>query len=169
MEKRFHIKRFWFLRHRLVPTAKFTSFHLILASSPPPPFPWPTPKHTHFHHHSHAPLLIQHSKITSFVPKHISNIIESSEGEAQPPSLLLPRHSQRPKALRIRLAQAHMTNTSATLLGGNTVFSTVREMPIVGGSGAFRFARGYGLAKTQTFDVKTGDAAVEYYVYVFYY
>ncbi|KAG4916036.1 hypothetical protein JHK87_053593 [Glycine soja] len=39
-------------------------------------------------------------------------------------------------------------------------------MPIVGGSGAFRFARGYGLAKTQTFDVKTGDAAVEYYVYV---
>ncbi|KHN45405.1 hypothetical protein glysoja_028412 [Glycine soja] len=71
-----------------------------------------------------------------------------------------------------KIGQNRPTRTllnTLSLLGGNTVFSTVREMPIVGGSGAFRFARGYGLAKTQTFDVKTGDAAVEYYVYVFYY
>ncbi|XVE96162.1 hypothetical protein REPUB_Repub02eG0197800 [Reevesia pubescens] len=59
--------------------------------------------------------------------------------------------------------------SSISLLGRNTVFSTVREMPIVGGSGLFRFARGYAQAKTHTFDFKTGDAVVEYNVYVFHY
>ncbi|KAK7336688.1 hypothetical protein VNO77_17234 [Canavalia gladiata] len=59
--------------------------------------------------------------------------------------------------------------STLSLLGRNAVFSAVREMPIVGGSGAFRFARGYAQAKTHTFDLKTGDAVVEYNVYVFHY
>ncbi|KAK8649342.1 hypothetical protein V6N13_130072 [Hibiscus sabdariffa] len=59
--------------------------------------------------------------------------------------------------------------SSLSLLGRNTVLSTVREMPIVGGSGLFRFARGYAQAKTHTFDPKTGNAVVEYNVYVFHY
>ncbi|XVE61294.1 hypothetical protein DITRI_Ditri06bG0028500 [Diplodiscus trichospermus] len=59
--------------------------------------------------------------------------------------------------------------SSLSLLGRNTVFSTMREMPIVGGSGLFRFARGYAQAKTHTLDIKTGDAVVEYNVYVFHY
>lgn len=53
--------------------------------------------------------------------------------------------------------------------GRNMVLSAVREMPIVGGSGAFRFARGYAQAKTHTLDAKTGDAVVEFNVYVFHY
>ena len=59
--------------------------------------------------------------------------------------------------------------STLSLLGRNAVFSTVREMPIVGGSGAFRFARGYAQAKTHTVDYKTGDAVVEYNVYVLHY
>ncbi|XP_027921790.1 dirigent protein 22-like [Vigna unguiculata] len=59
--------------------------------------------------------------------------------------------------------------STLSLLGRNAVLSTVREMPIVGGSGAFRFARGYAQAKTHTLDFKTGDAVVEYNVYVFHY
>ncbi|ESW34350.1 hypothetical protein PHAVU_001G145000 [Phaseolus vulgaris] len=59
--------------------------------------------------------------------------------------------------------------STLSLLGRNAVFSTVREMPIIGGSRAFRFARGYAQAKTHTFDTKTGDAVVEYNVYVFHY
>ncbi|KAE8731142.1 Dirigent protein 20 [Hibiscus syriacus] len=59
--------------------------------------------------------------------------------------------------------------SSLSLLGRNCVFSTVREMPIVGGSGLFRFARGYAQAKTHTVDLKSGDAVVEYNVYVFHY
>lgn len=59
--------------------------------------------------------------------------------------------------------------STLSILGRNTVFSTVREMPVVGGSGLFRFARGYAQARTLTFDRKTGDAVVEYNVYVLHY
>ncbi|WCJ34065.1 Disease resistance-responsive (dirigent-like protein) family protein [Euphorbia peplus] len=59
--------------------------------------------------------------------------------------------------------------SNLSVLGRNSVFSGVREMPVVGGSGVFRFARGYALAKTHYLDFKTGDAVVEYNVYVFHY
>ncbi|KAJ6968216.1 dirigent protein 22 [Populus alba] len=59
--------------------------------------------------------------------------------------------------------------STLSVLGRNSVFSTVREMPIVGGSGLFRFARGYAQASTHKFDRSTGDAVVEYNVYVFHY
>lgn len=59
--------------------------------------------------------------------------------------------------------------STISILGRNPVFSDVREMPIVGGSGRFRFARGYAQARTHTVDFKTGDAVVEYNVYVFHY
>lgn len=39
-------------------------------------------------------------------------------------------------------------------------------MPVIGGSGIFRFARGYVQASTHTVDFKTGDAVVEYNVCV---
>ncbi|XP_027066553.1 dirigent protein 22 [Coffea arabica] len=59
--------------------------------------------------------------------------------------------------------------STLSILGRNTVLSTVREMPVVGGSGLFRFARGYAQARTHYFDLKTGDAVVEYNVYVIHY
>lgn len=59
--------------------------------------------------------------------------------------------------------------STLSMLGRNMVLSATREMPIVGGSGAFRFARGYALARTHWYNVETGDAIVEYNVYVFHY
>lgn len=59
--------------------------------------------------------------------------------------------------------------STLSLLGHNAIFSGVREMPIVGGSKIFRFARGYALAKTHNVDLKTNNAIVEYNVYVFHY
>ncbi|KAK7260029.1 hypothetical protein RIF29_25737 [Crotalaria pallida] len=59
--------------------------------------------------------------------------------------------------------------STISILGRNPVFNKVREMPVVGGSGLFRFARGYAEAKTHWFDYKSGDATVEYNVYVFHY
>ncbi|KAL6965564.1 hypothetical protein U1Q18_036616 [Sarracenia purpurea var. burkii] len=56
--------------------------------------------------------------------------------------------------------------SSVSILGGNPVFADVREMPIIGGSGLFRMARGYALAHTVRFDAQTGDATVEYNVYI---
>ncbi|XP_059430039.1 dirigent protein 19-like [Corylus avellana] len=59
--------------------------------------------------------------------------------------------------------------STITILGRNTAFSAVREMPVIGGSGLFRFARGYIQASTHSLDLKTGDAVVEYNVYVLHY
>ncbi|XP_060174627.1 dirigent protein 22-like [Lycium barbarum] len=56
--------------------------------------------------------------------------------------------------------------STLSILGRNKVLSSVREMPIVGGTGVFRFARGYALAKAHSYDPKTGNAVVEYNVFV---
>ncbi|KAL6010689.1 hypothetical protein ACLOJK_001127 [Asimina triloba] len=57
--------------------------------------------------------------------------------------------------------------STVAVLGRNSVMSTVREMPVVGGSGVFRLARGYALAKTHTLNPTV--AVVEYDVYVVHY
>lgn len=54
--------------------------------------------------------------------------------------------------------------SSFALLGKNSAMNPVREMPVVGGTGLFRMARGYALAKTHWFDPTTGDAIVAYNV-----
>ncbi|KAF1876644.1 hypothetical protein Lal_00030057 [Lupinus albus] len=59
--------------------------------------------------------------------------------------------------------------STITILGRNPALNKVREMPVIGGSGLFRFARGYAEATTHWLDYKSGDATVEYNVYVFHY
>lgn len=58
--------------------------------------------------------------------------------------------------------------STISILGRNTILSSVREMPIVGGSGIFRFASGYAEARTYKFDTTSLDAVVEYNVYVYH-
>lgn len=43
-----------------------------------------------------------------------------------------------------------------TVLGRNPIFNKVREMPVIEGSGLFRFARGYVHARTNTLNLTTG-------------
>ncbi|KFK38709.1 hypothetical protein AALP_AA3G149600 [Arabis alpina] len=59
--------------------------------------------------------------------------------------------------------------STISILGRNAVLTKVREMPVIGGSGLFRFARGYVEARTKWFDQKSGDATVEYSCYVLHY
>ncbi|KAL7596981.1 dirigent protein 22 [Lactuca sativa] len=59
--------------------------------------------------------------------------------------------------------------STLSIVGRNPVMSPVREMPVIGGSGLFRFARGYAEASTHTFNMSNGDAVVEFNVYVFHY
>lgn len=71
-------------------------------------------------------------------------------------------------AMNFVLTDGKYNGSTIAILGHNEVFSAVREMPIVGGSGLFRFARGYVQARTQSLE-KTGDAVVEYNVFVNHY
>ncbi|OMO68857.1 Plant disease resistance response protein [Corchorus olitorius] len=72
-------------------------------------------------------------------------------------------------AYNFAFMEGKYNGSTLSILGRNSVFSPVRELPVVGGSGVFRFARGYAEAKTHTFEVTTGNAVVEYNVYVFHY
>ena len=58
--------------------------------------------------------------------------------------------------------------STLSVLGRNSVFSNIRELPIVGGTGVFRFARGYAQAHTYSRE-NNGNAVVEYNVYVYHY
>ncbi|XP_047332341.1 dirigent protein 20-like [Impatiens glandulifera] len=71
--------------------------------------------------------------------------------------------------MNLVFVEGKYNGSTLTVLGRNPAMSAVREMPVTGGSGLFRFARGYAQAKTHWLDIKTGDATVEYNVYVFHY
>ncbi|KAK9282614.1 hypothetical protein L1049_010832 [Liquidambar formosana] len=71
--------------------------------------------------------------------------------------------------MNFAFVEGKYNGSSISLLGRNPVLDAVRDMPIVGGSGLFRFARGYALAHTIWYDPGTGDAIVEYNVSVLHY
>lgn len=56
--------------------------------------------------------------------------------------------------------------SSISIFGKNSALHPVRELPVVGGTGVFRLARGYAIAKTHWFDGSSGDAIVGYNVTV---
>ncbi|CAA7049105.1 unnamed protein product [Microthlaspi erraticum] len=58
--------------------------------------------------------------------------------------------------------------STVSLYGWNSATLKVKEMPIIGGTGAFRLARGYAQAKTFVFNATSGDAVVEYNVYIWH-
>ncbi|KAJ7975970.1 Dirigent protein [Quillaja saponaria] len=70
--------------------------------------------------------------------------------------------------LNFVFTEGKYNGSTLSVLGRNAVLSTVREMPIVGGSGIFRFARGYAQARTHNL-VNSNTVVVEYNVYVFHY
>ncbi|XP_058091241.1 dirigent protein 22-like [Magnolia sinica] len=72
-------------------------------------------------------------------------------------------------AMNFAFLDGKYNGSTVTVLGRNTVLSKVREMPVVGGSGLFRFARGYAQAQTYKFNLTSGDAIVKYNVFVMHY
>ncbi|XP_010911603.1 dirigent protein 22 [Elaeis guineensis] len=69
-------------------------------------------------------------------------------------------------AMNFAFLDGKYNGSSITVLGRNMVFTAVREMPVIGGSGLFRLAQGYVQAKTYTFDMKNMNAVVEYNCFV---
>ncbi|XP_008775105.3 pterocarpan synthase 1-like [Phoenix dactylifera] len=59
--------------------------------------------------------------------------------------------------------------STLSILSRDAIFAPVRELPVVGGTGVFRLARGYALLKTFSFNTTSGDAVLELDVYVMHY
>lgn len=72
-------------------------------------------------------------------------------------------------AMNFAFVQGKYNGSTITVLGRNPVFSKMREMPVIGGTGLFRFARGYVKLKTYKVDNNTRNAIVEYNCYVLHY
>ncbi|ONK77466.1 uncharacterized protein A4U43_C02F6810 [Asparagus officinalis] len=70
------------------------------------------------------------------------------------------------QAMNLYFTAGKYNGSVLTVLGRNAPMHPIREMPVIGGSGLFRFATGYALARTHWVDLKTGDAIVEYNVTV---
>ncbi|XP_074320758.1 pterocarpan synthase 1-like [Silene latifolia] len=69
--------------------------------------------------------------------------------------------------MNILILDGDFNGSTLSVLGRNIVNAPgVQELPVIGGTGGFRFAKGYAQAKTQTYDKKTGDSVVEYNVFV---
>ncbi|KAL2477087.1 Dirigent protein 21 [Forsythia ovata] len=54
------------------------------------------------------------------------------------------------------------------VLGRNPILGMDRELPIVGGTGVFRMARGYSISNTYSYDPVKDYGVLEYIVYVAY-
>ncbi|XP_020219579.1 dirigent protein 22 [Cajanus cajan] len=72
-------------------------------------------------------------------------------------------------AMNFAITEGKYNGSTITILGRNPIFNKEREMPVIGGSGLFRFARGYAKLRTHWFSPTTRDAIVEYNVYVLHY
>ncbi|CAI9769048.1 unnamed protein product [Fraxinus pennsylvanica] len=59
--------------------------------------------------------------------------------------------------------------STLSVLGHNPVLHKYREMPIVGGSGVFRLARGIATAQTVWYNLTTNNAVVEYTLMILHY
>ncbi|XP_027169338.1 dirigent protein 21-like [Coffea eugenioides] len=59
--------------------------------------------------------------------------------------------------------------STLSLLGSNPIFNEYREMPILGGTGAFRLARGIATEKSYAVNVTTKNAIAEHHVLVLHY
>ncbi|CAI0386996.1 unnamed protein product [Linum tenue] len=67
-------------------------------------------------------------------------------------------------------ADGEYRESTVTVLGRNPILAAgIREMPVVGGTGVFGFARGKVHFKTYSFDTTTGNGVVECDIYVFHY
>ncbi|XP_010442171.1 PREDICTED: dirigent protein 2-like [Camelina sativa] len=66
----------------------------------------------------------------------------------------------------LAFTEGQFNGSTLAMYGRNAIMTKLREMPIIGGTGAFRFARGY--AQAQTYKLVGQDAVVEYNVFIWH-
>lgn len=69
-------------------------------------------------------------------------------------------------SVNILLTGGKFKGSTVTVFGRDNILESVRELPVIGGSGKFRMASGYSLIKTYSANGSTGDAILEIDLYV---
>ncbi|XP_047155744.1 dirigent protein 22-like [Vigna umbellata] len=70
--------------------------------------------------------------------------------------------------LNFVLTEGKYNGSTITVLGRNRITQNIREIPVIGGTGVFRFATGYAETNTIFLDPKT-RSTIEYNIYVSHY
>lgn len=68
--------------------------------------------------------------------------------------------------MNFALFEGKYNGSVITISERDIAYDKIREMSVIGGSGVFRFAKGYVEANTISFDPITGNTIVEYNVFV---
>ncbi|KAK6155978.1 hypothetical protein DH2020_010226 [Rehmannia glutinosa] len=71
--------------------------------------------------------------------------------------------------LNFLFTEGKYKGSTISVLGRNAITEKVRELPIVGGTGVFRMARGVVVTSTYCFDATTANGVLEYTMYVRHY
>ncbi|KAL0379885.1 UNVERIFIED_CONTAM: Dirigent protein 21 [Sesamum calycinum] len=71
-------------------------------------------------------------------------------------------------SLNFYFTSGKYNGSSLCIVGRNPISSKNRELPVVGGTGVFRMARGYSISNTYSYDAATNYGVLEYTVYVAY-
>ncbi|EPS60031.1 hypothetical protein M569_14773, partial [Genlisea aurea] len=70
--------------------------------------------------------------------------------------------------INFHLTSGPYSGSTLCVAGRNPVQESNRELPLVGGTGVFRAARGYAIVNTISFDKATNYAVLQYTFYVSY-
>ncbi|XP_026393809.1 dirigent protein 23-like [Papaver somniferum] len=72
-------------------------------------------------------------------------------------------------ALSYVFTDGKLNGSTISIVTRNPIMNPVREFPVVGGTGLFKFARGFANVKTYWANATSGDAIVEYNVTIIHY
>ncbi|KAG6413499.1 hypothetical protein SASPL_126212 [Salvia splendens] len=71
-------------------------------------------------------------------------------------------------SMNFYITSGEFSGSTVSIAGRNPVTEASRELPVIGGTGAFRFARGYAVTTTYLHDSEANYSILEYTVYVTY-
>ncbi|CAO2813802.1 unnamed protein product [Amaranthus hypochondriacus] len=139
-------------------------FHDVVSGNDPTSVPIAQPISTNASNSPFGRLAIADEPLT-ISPDPNSKLVGRAQGimgmaSKEEPSLMM--------SLTYGFVDGIYNGSSIVVLGRNSIMNPIREMPVVGGTGLFRMARGYAIARTYSASSTTFNAIVGYNITIFH-